>query len=213
MPPRSHRSTTLLSLLSLSLLVACAGPEGDSGLGEETGTTETSGEAESSGDPDNEVDCQPQGEVSQTLFRDDPESVVLVDVPDGWTPERFTNQVGYLAVAPSEFATDRPDVGIANMERLDRSVVALVTDNLVEVANVRFLGEDVPIYLQTNQPESGVNLEAYFPTTPAGEELLRVSVLTRYVGGPDDQAACQDSLFDLAVLVASSLRENPAWAG
>lgn len=214
MTPRTLAPTSLVLGLFVALPpLGCGDDDGGGGDTEETtvGENASSGSAEEASTTLDAIDCQPQDEVTQTLFEGESGSVVLVDVPMGWAPEPFGNVVGFISVAPSEFATDRPDVGVANQARFDRSLGEAITQDLTAVGSVMFMGEDVQIYLQGNQPTFGVNLEGYFPTSPGSDEVIQVTVLTRYVGGRDGQEACQDSLLDLASLVSESLRENPAW--
>lgn len=204
----------MLFLALTFIVLGSMGCDPDGGAGDAEGAD--SGMDADAGDGDtgeDGADCQAQDEVNQTLFIGEPESVVLVDVPEGWTPDRYPMQVGFDVAAPSESGDSRPNLSVTNVGRFDRSVVDIITQDLESVGSVEIHGEDVGLFLQGNQPTWGVNLEAYAPTAPGSEDLMHVTVLTRFIGSNDDQERCQDSLRDLAVLVGESLRENPDWAG
>ena len=196
--------------LSLTIAVAGCGDSptsaGNAGSGGSGGTAGSGGGTEN-------VDCYEQTEVTQPIFEGDADSLILADVPAGWLVERFTMQAGYFARAVAPRDTERPDVSATNLARVTREIAELSTDDLIALTSVTFKGEEVTVYYQRNQPVYGVNLEGYFPLSVGSDMMMQVTVLAGFVGSNAEQAACQDSVVELATLVAESIRENPDWAG
>lgn len=198
------------SRLWLGVLFAVFACDGDSsGGGGNAGDGGSGGSAGSIGG----IECYAQTEVSQTIFDGDTDSLVLAEVPEGWRVERFTMQAGYLATAVSPQDTGIPDVSVTNSALVARTGANIVTADLDPLTSVMFNGEEVTIFYQGNQPVYGVNLEGYFPVENGSDEVMRVTILASFIGSNDEQEACQDAVVTLATLVASSIRENPDWAG
>jgi len=194
----------------LGLVVALAGC-GDSSANSGNAGTGGSGGVAGSGGSDGNVECYEQTEVTQTIFEGDSDSLILADVPAGWLVERFTMQAGYLAKQATPQDTGRPEVSATNMGVFTREIAELATDDLTPIESVMFKGEEVTVYFMNNQPFYGVNLEGYFPIDFGSDMMMHVIVLASFRGSNDEQAACQDSLVELARLVADSIRENADW--
>lgn len=201
-----------MKLVVLFGLTVALGGCGDSSTNAgNAGSGGTGGSAGSGGSTGN-VECYEQTEVTQTIFEGDGDSLILADVPAGWIVERFTMQAGYFAKAVAPQDTNRPNVSATNFGRFTREIAELSTDELIALTSVMFKGEEVTIYYSRNQPVYGVNLEGFFPLDSGSDMMMQVTVLAGYRGSIDEQETCQDSLVELARLVAESIRENPDWA-